>query len=167
MAKQSNEIQWLLDRAAIHDVLARYFHGIDARSQDQVRGCFTDDIVAFYDGRAPVKGIEALMKSFYAFDRQKSGEWKVTTHFMGNLNYKSLEGDVAETETNAFAFLVLPGAAGEQVAMRSLRYLDKLRRSKDGWQISERMHTLDWSCQVPTTFALTTARRMTVRPSGA
>ena len=172
MPQQRSEQQYLLDRAAIHDLHARYFQGLDRGKPDQVRSCFTEDIVAYYDGRsalrpggqAPMRGIDALMDSIITFKRQQAGEWKVTTHFMGNLNFNLLEQDVAETETNAIAFLVLAGEPADQVAMRSLRYLDKLRRGPDGWRISERLHTLDWSCQVPTTFAVTMAQRITGRP---
>jgi hypothetical protein len=165
MPQHRLDTPYLLDRAAIHDVLTRYFQGIDRGKPDQVRSCFTEDVQAYYDGRAPVRGIDALMDSFMAFRKQASVEWKVTTHFMGNLNFNSLEGDVAETETNAIAFLVLTDKPVERVAMRSLRYLDRLSRTEDGWRISERMHTLDWSCQVPTTFAVTMAQRMTTRPA--
>ena len=161
MPQNRLDAQWLLDRAAIHDVHTRYFQGIDAANQDQVRSCFTADVRAAYDGRTFVNGIDALMGSFLAFRKKAAGEWKVTTHFMGNLSFNSLEGDVAETETYAIAFLVLTGSPEDQVAMRSLRYLDRLRRTQDGWRISERVHTLDWSCQVPPTFAATMAQRVT------
>ena len=166
MAQHRIDTQWLLDRTAIQDVLARYFQGIDAGLLDQVRGCFTDDVRADYDGRASVHGIEALMDSFLVFKKKAAGEWKITTHFMGNFNLNALEADVALTETNAIAFLVLSGKPADQVAMRSLRYLDKLRRVNGEWRISERLHTLDWSCQVPATFAATMAQRATTLPSG-
>src|SRR5471032_823329 len=104
MPQHSFDTQRLLDRAAIHDVLARYFQGIDQGKPDQVRNCFTEDIQAHYDGRPPARGIDAMMNSLTAFRKQAACEWKVTTHFMGNLNFNLLEGDVAETETNAFAF---------------------------------------------------------------
>ena len=167
MPQHSVAYQYLLDRAAIHDLHARYFQGLDRDEPIQVQRCFTEDVVAFYDGRsalrpggqAAIKGIDALMDSLMTFRKHKTGEWKITTHFMGNLNINLLEGDQAETETNAIAFLVLPGEPTDQVAMRSLRYLDRLRRTQDGWRISERLHTLDWSCQVPTTFAVTMAQR--------
>ena len=90
---------------------------------------------------------------------------------MGNLNYNLLEGDVAETETNAIAFLVLPGIsaqAKDQVAMRSLRYLDRLRcvdNERNEWRISERRHTLDWSTEASTTFAVRLAQRLMAWPS--
>ncbi len=159
------DTQCLLDRAAIHDVLARYFQGIDRGKPDQVRSCFTEDVQANYDGRPPVRGIDALIDSITAFRKQEAGEWKVTTHFMGNLNINLLKGAVAATATNAIAFLVLTGKPTDQVAMRSLRYLDRLRRTEDGWLISDRVHTLDWSCQVPTTFAVTMTQRITTPPA--
>jgi hypothetical protein len=159
--------QYLMDRAAIHDLHARYFQGLDRSNPDQVRSCFTADVQAHYDGRsalrpdgAPSQGIDALMNSIITFKRQQSGEWKITTHFMGNLNINYLEGDVAETETNALAFLVVAGEPADQVVIRSLRYMDRLRRVERGWRISERRHTLDWSCQVPAIFAVTMAQRL-------
>lgn len=168
MSQQPAEIQRLLDRAAIHDVLTRYFQGIDAANTEQVRACFTEDIRAAYDGRSFVQGIDTLMGSFRAFRSKASGEWKASTHFMGNLSYNLLKDEVAETETYAFAFIVTAGATTDQVAMRSLRYLDRLRKTKDGWRISDRVHTLDWSCEVPATFvAAMSARIATTLPERA
>ena len=83
---------------------------------------------------------------------------------MGNLNIHLLEGDAAETETYAIAYLARPGKPADQIVMRSLRYLDRLRRVNGGWRISERRHTLDWSCDFPATFAATLAQRITAWP---
>ena len=164
--------QYLLDRAAIQDLHARYFQGLDRSDPGQVRSCFTDDVIAHYDGRSalrphgePVHGIDALIDSIITFKRQQSGEWKITTHFMGNLNIDFLEGNVAETETYAIAFLVVAGEPADQVVMRSLRYMDRLRKVNNSWRISERRHTLDWSCQVPTIFAVTMAQRVATYPA--
>lgn len=165
MSQNPIDIQYLLDRAAIHDVLARYYQGLDQGKPQQVRSCFTDDVCAKFDERPPTRGIAALMDSFAVFRKHQSGEWKITTHFMGNLNFNLLEGDVAETETNAIAFLVLPGEPKEQVTMRSLRYLDRLRRTQQGWRICERLHTLDWSCHVPTSYSLSVGQRLMKRPA--
>ena len=165
MSQNPADIQYLLDRAAIQDVLARYYQGLDQGKQEQVRSCFTDDVCAKFDERPPTRGIAALMDSFSVFKKHQSGEWKITTHFMGHLNFNLLQGDVAETETNAIAFLVLPGEPKEQVTMRSLRYLDRLRRTQDGWRICERLHTLDWSCHVPTSYSLSIGQRLMTRPA--
>jgi hypothetical protein len=162
MAQDSADVRYLLDRTAIQDVLSRYFFGIDRRDPEIVRGCFTDDVQAHYDERPPTRGIEALMAGFRTFKRPKEGTIKITTHFMGNLNFRLIEGHTAETETNAIAFLVDPA---DQVAMRSLRYIDRLRRQADGWRISDRIHTLDWSCRMPATFAATFAQRVSALPA--
>ena len=165
MTQHRIDVQSLLDRAAIGDVLGRYFQGIDLGNQDQVRSCFTEDVQATYHGRSAVRGIDALIESIPSFRKQATGEWRVSSHFMGNLNFGLLEGNVAETETYAIAFLVLAGEPADQLAMRSLRYLDRLRRVEDGWRISDRLHTLDWSCQVPATFAVTMAGRLGALPA--
>ena len=164
MAHSSSEIQHLIDRAAIHDLHARYFQGLDRGSPGQVRSCFTDDVRCHYDKRTPTTGIEAFMASLQNFNKLQAGTMKITTHFMGNLTIMRIEDDAAETETNAIAFLVEPANGSDLVAMRSLRYLDRMRREQTGWRISERIHTLDWSCQVPANFALTLAQRISVPP---
>lgn len=162
---ETKDIQVLLDRAAIHDLHVRYFHGIDLGLRDQVRSCFAEDVVAQYDKRPEVRGIEALMAQIPSFARQESGEWKISTHFMGNLHFRSLAGDIAETETHAFAFLVLTTTMPQdQVAMRSLRYVDRLVRGDGAWRIHRRLHTLDWSCQVPTDFSTTLRERKATCP---
>jgi ketosteroid isomerase-like protein len=159
------EVRKLNDRAGIHDVIGRYFQGLDRADYERVRSCFTDDVLAQYDDRPGVSGIEAMMDSFKTFRRMKDGSMRITTHFMGNLNYMKLEGDVAETETNAIAFLVHNVSPEGPVAMRSLRYLDRLRRVDTGWKIAVRRHTLDWSCQVSADFSLNLARRLVSLPA--
>lgn len=158
------DLQYVLDRTAIAEVLARYFQGLDRGLADQVRSCFADDVQAFYDDREPVSGIEALMDSLVTFRTLAAGTLKATTHFMGNFHLQRLQGDVAETETYAIAFLVLPGEAGGSVAMRSLRYLDRLRKANGQWRICARRHTLDWRCELQPAFAAALAQRMTVWP---
>ena len=164
MAQHSAEMQYLIDRAAIQQLLARYFQGLDRSDAEQVRSCFTDDVRCHYDKRSPTRGIEELMGSLQNFNKLRAGTMKITTHFMGNFNLTLLQGDAAEAETNAIAFLVEPTNGVDVVAMRSLRYLDRMRRERDGWRISDRIHTLDWSCQVPANFALTLGQRISALP---
>jgi len=165
MAQHPSEVQYLIDRAAIQELLARYFQGLDRSDPVQVRSCFTDDVHCHYDKRTPTRGIEELMGSLQNFNKLRASTMKITTHFMGNFSLGRLEGDVAETETNAIAFLVEPENGADMVAVRSLRYLDKMRHQKDGWRISDRIHTLDWSCRMPANFALTLAQRVSVLPA--
>lgn len=164
MTRPPINMQYVLDKTAIEEVITRYFQALDRALPEQVRSCFTDDIKAYYDGRPPLQGIENMMASMNTFQKLAQGERLASTHFMGNVNIHVLDGDKAETETYAIAFLVLPGEPG-RVAMRSLRYLDRLRRVEGGeWRISERRHTLDWSTESSTTFAATLAQRLKAWP---
>lgn len=164
MPQSRIDLQYVLDRTAIEEVITRYFQGLDRGLRDQVRSCFTDDVKAYYDGREPISGIEDMMNSLHTFKRLAAGTMKATTHFMGNLNINRLDGDVAETETYAIAYLVHPVEPAGPVAMRSLRYLDRLRRVNGEWRISERRHTLDWSCELQANFAVALAQRVTKWP---
>jgi ketosteroid isomerase-like protein len=158
------DLQYVLDRTAIEAVITRYFQGLDRGLRDQVRSCFTDDVKAYYDGRDPISGIEDMMRSLNTFKRLAAGTMKATTHFMGNLSIHRLQGDMAETETYAIAFLVHPNDPAGPVAMRSLRYLDRLRKAQGEWRISERRHTLDWSSELKADFAVALAQRITTWP---
>jgi hypothetical protein len=159
---QIAKLQNLIDRAAIQDVLMRYFHAADSGDKDAVRSCFTSDVVATYEGRTPVTGVDALIAQIALFDNLASGACKVSTHFAGNLQFKEIAGDRAETVTNAFAFLV--SREGDTVAVRSLRYLDRLRCEGGDWKIAERLHTLDWSCNLPCAFARAFQEKLNVFP---
>lgn len=165
MTGQNADLQRLLDRAAIRDLHVRYFRGVDLGDEAVVRSCFDPGIIASYHSRDTVHGIDALIKSMPNFPKQKSGEWRISTHFMGNLEFRRLEGDEAETETHAFAFLVLTIPSPDHLAMRSLRYIDRLRRREGDWRVVRRLHTLDWACEVPTTFATQLSLRKATPPA--
>ena len=158
-------VQELLDRARIRDLLVRYFHGADRADKIAVRSCFTDDVVAKFEGRPKVKGADALIDQMAIFRKLGAGELTITTHFMGSLHFLHLDRASAETETYAFAFLVAPHDAAHVVRMRSLRYVDGLVRMRNDWKIASRLVTLDWSCVVPCDFARAFADRQVAIPA--
>jgi len=166
---QTKDLNYLVAKDDIKVVISNYFLGLDRSDPNLVRNCFTKDVVSQYDGRSAIRpgtqedkvGIDQLMNSLVTFDRHKSGEWKITTHFMGNFNLISLDknSSEAETETNAIAFIVINEKGADKVLMRSLRYLDRLRKTNDGWKIYLRNHTLDWSTESPTNFYIEMTQR--------
>lgn len=169
MSQDQIDAKYLINKAQIESVICQYFQGLDHCNQTQVRNCFDSHIRAAYHGREVVQGIDALMSSLKGvyFDKIEAGELRLATHFKGNFNVGLLEEDAAETETNALAFLVKAGSPVDRVAMRSLRYLDRWRRGPGGWRITERIHTLDWSCEENTTFARSMAKRILQLPHEA
>ncbi|MFZ4286360.1 nuclear transport factor 2 family protein [Variovorax sp. HJSM1_2] len=153
------EIQALIDRAAIQDVLMLYFSAADAGDRLAVRQCFTEDVRAQYESRPEVRGVDALLEQIVLLGNLASGVCRVSTHFAGNLRFKELRREWAETELNAFACLV--DQSGTTVAIRSLRYLDRLRKEDGEWKVAARLHTLDWAMAVPCTFARPFAEKLT------
>ena len=90
----SSRVRALADRAAIQDVVARYFTGLDRQDFDRVASCFTSDVVAEYRGRV-LEGVDALVDITRGVRR-----YAVTTHFMGNYLVE-VRGDTATAETYA------------------------------------------------------------------
>lgn len=154
----------LLDQIAMQAVVSRYFQGVDRNDLAQMRACFTADVKGTYANRGTVVGVDEVLAMLRShFENMENGTIRVCTHFMGTFNIDRLEGDSAETETYALAFLVRAGAATsdpDAMAMRSLRYLDRWKRTAEGWKICERIHTLDWSCKQAPDFATTMAKRL-------
>lgn len=131
-----NDVQALLDRAAIQDVLLRYARGVDRRDLAIVAACFAPE--AAYDG-ALARGTiaQALPALARAFTRYAS-----TMHFIGN-QLIELDGDRARSETYTVAYhrLLEPPPRDRTVG---IRYEDELARTGSGWCIVRRVVRLDW-----------------------
>lgn len=157
--------QYLLDYAAIRDVVEFYFMAVDRADDPGVCSCFTADLESTYHQRATLYGLDAMMDQIIRpfFDRLKKGEVKVSTHFMGNFRLENLQGDVAHSEVYAIATHVLPDPEGKshsRLRTVSLRYLDRLKRTSAGWRIDKRVQTLDWACELPGTNATPLPQRV-------
>ena len=118
-------LRGLLDRAALFDLHARYFQGLDSGREAQVRGCFLPDVRAIYHNRPEAVGLEALMADSLTpfFQRLASRHTRIATHFMGNVVFERIDGDVAETEVYAIAF---------GVRARAVLLLAEARRRRNG-----------------------------------
>lgn len=134
-------LQELSDRAEIHDVLMRYFRGVDRTELELVRSCFHAD--AYSDYGEPFRGgvdefIEHLSTYLPALNR--------TVHFAGNVLIE-LDGDTAQTETYVIAFdEAKPGHPWGDDAFVTIwvRYLDRLERRDGRWRIAGRRMVRDW-----------------------
>ncbi len=127
------EINELVDRQHIADVLALYCERLDEYDISAMAAVFTEDVVTDYGaGRGgTVVGREAV--------RQRIGdaqaEFRRTSHQLGQSRV-IITGESAEAVTYVTAWHEWPD--GRQAALR-LRYLDRLRRQTDGrWLIAQR-----------------------------
>ena len=128
------DLQALLDRAAIQDVLLRYARGVDRKDLRLVATCFAPD--AAYDGtlgRGRIgDALEKLGEAMERYDR--------TMHFIGNHSIE-VAGEVATSEAYCLAHHVLRDGGRLVVAVR---YLDDLVRRDGRWMITARKAEVEW-----------------------
>jgi len=140
------DLQTLADRAAIEDVVVRYFYAYDAGDLDLLATCFTDDATAEFGG---VK-VDGGGRGISAFLRGAGGPRVVTnaSHYVSNVRIE-LEGDVATVDCYAISCRSDPAGASP-MQMRGLRYRDRFARGSDGgWRIADRVHTAVWQASAP------------------
>lgn len=126
------EVQYLIDRLQISDVIVAYTFGIDRRDYDLVRGCFAPNI-RYKDGDKEVNGLDAFM----AYIKPHMEQVKSTNHFVGNQRI-NLRGDRAEVET--YYFLTHRDGFGDSSpwSRGARKFKDRLVKQGDRWLIEER-----------------------------
>lgn len=129
----------LVARTRVREVLESYFHGLDAREEDTIGACFTEDAVATHfsgsaseftlSGNAEIaRYLCELMRTFAA-----------STHNASNVVIR-IQGAVATADTFAIATVI----AADRVRVRGLRYLDELVEVASRWRIRKRTHIPIW-----------------------
>lgn len=119
------------DCYAIEQLLHRYCHNADYNPPEAMRKLFTDDAV-FEIGAMNVRceGLEAIL----AFFNHARGSFPPSQHVTSNLVIEG-EGDNAQCSSYLQMVTIVDGTA--QIGITG-RYMDKLRRTADGWRLSER-----------------------------
>lgn len=133
MSATPAEVDDLLDRQAIADLLARYCQTLDEYDLDAMAATFTEDAVTDYgEGRGGrVEGREAIRARIAA----GQAEFRRTAHVLGQ-SLVEIEGHRAEGVTYVTAWHEWQD--GRQAALR-LRYVDVFRRDQGRrWSIAER-----------------------------
>jgi hypothetical protein len=138
----ANLARTLADRAAIHDVLLRYFRGCDRGDVELMKECFFDDAQVdygfFYSGS--VAGFIEAAESPAAL-----AAYERTLHFVGNMLI-DLDGDAARSETYTIAHHVTTDDhewAGAFVLVY-MRYIDDFCRRGDRWAVVRRVVSYEW-----------------------
>ncbi len=136
-------LRWLLDRAEIHDLLARYAVGVDERDYALVRACFAEKFEANYLGNE-FDEIEALIGFVRGVEQLG---W--TRHFLGRMLLE-LRADSATSETLALISHRPkddPQAAGDRKRSRERmgvgRYHDEWVRERGRWRVRSRRHGVE------------------------
>jgi SnoaL-like domain len=103
----------LLDRIAIHDLIARYASAVDRRDWARVRDTFHPDA---HDDHGEYKGD---VDGFIAWVSKRHAEIPQSMHFLGNCLIEFASADVALVETYFVAKQTITGGATTASAMLS------------------------------------------------
>lgn len=123
------QLQWLVDRAAISDLLIDFARALDDKDWEGYAANFAEDGVLaltptiFHDGREGLADFVAGSLGRYA-----------GTHHLSTNHAISLDGDEATTRSYLIAAHVLDEADPARHADSAGWYRCRVRRTSDGWR---------------------------------
>lgn len=142
-----SELQALVDKDAIRDVLYRYARAVDRGDSALLRSCYHADATADY-GRQNAEGSDAVEAHLEACALMHN--WIETSlHCIGNVLIE-LDGDVATVESYLVDTLRPVDAdqpvPGQQVLLQLFaRYVDRFEKRDGQWRIARRVTVQDMS----------------------
>jgi hypothetical protein len=141
----------LNERLRVRETIERYFFGVDAKDEEALVRCFTDEARAEYHRMTPeeniISGGLSIAKDVYS----NCSQFTCSNHSVSNF-VVDINPDGANANTFAIAHVIL----GTKALLRGLRYQDHLVRDLDGWRIARRIHTPLWQIEadvLPPAFA--------------
>jgi len=133
------EIQALLDKQAIAELVTSYCRAIDRRDVEAIRALYhpdsVDDHGSYFQGSgmAYIDTIASLWEPM-----------ETLQHHATMINTR-LEGNYAESESYGLHFMQMRTPDGLEDIVVGGRFLDKFERRNNVWKFLHRTHTIDWS----------------------
>ena len=141
MSDANGQIQMLVDRLEIDDLLTRYTVALDTRSWDLLATVFTPDATIDYTSS---QGIKGQFPEVAAWLEQALTPFAATQHMLGNRQI-DLDGDRGSGRTYFFNPNLLVGDDGGTTLLYvGGFYLDRFVRTGDGWRIEDRYEETSW-----------------------
>lgn len=128
----------------IRNVLGKYAQAVDDRDFVTVGQCFTEDALASYSGLTIPRGRANVVEHVSGVARTQMSQ-----HFLLPIIVDVHDEKSANSVCYGLAVLIQKTDDGERSVCRGLRYADTWRRTEAGWQISERLHSADWTWDLP------------------
>lgn len=135
----SDVIEEMLDRQAIVDLTISYGWVLDHGPREDLREVFTDDAVAIYGG-VRFEGVDSIIAKV----EESLGRLTISQHLVSNQQV-AIHGDTARCRCYLQAQHTLRGTEGGDNYVMAGRYEDDLVRTPEGWRISKRELTIDWT----------------------
>jgi SnoaL-like domain len=135
-----SDLQTLLDKSALYELIARYCRCMDRRDFTQARTLFHDDAiierVAIFSGTAD---------EYIAWISKVTPQFELTVHRIFNTLFV-VDGDQAEGEIYLEAYHRTKGPEAREATVGG-RYLDRFERRNGLWKFRYRTSTAD-RCEV-------------------
>ena len=137
------QMQQLLDRQAIEDVLVRYGRSLDWLDEAAQASCFWPDAeidYGFFKGSG-ADWVPVVMD----VERASLRRW----HICAGITV-SIDGDIANSECYGLSTATVENEQGEREdAVFGGRYLDVFARRNGEWRIARRQYIADWAQRFP------------------
>ncbi len=135
LTEVQSRLQYLEDRAAILDCIARHARGCDRHDTALLAGAYHDDGVDEH-GAAVIAGTDYPLWANTAHSATSLAHLhNVTTHTC------EIDGDTAHTES--YIIVTMLAADGKTATVMCGRYLDRLERRGGQWRIAVRRSTVE------------------------
>ena len=138
-----SQLQAVIDKQAIQDVLVRYCRGVDRCDLEILRSAYWEDATddhGSFSGNA-WEFCDYLIPALKRMQR--------TMHLISNTHIELL-ADWAKSETYCVAHHLM-GESGDQEMVVGGRYLDLFEKRLGTWRIKTRVYVMDWNQNNPST----------------
>lgn len=144
----------LADEAELRALSATYARGLDRQDRDLVRCVFADDATTHYGAfrGGPDEMADMAMRALSAY--------QATQHILGQINL-TIEGETASGEVYFQAFHQHATEGFDRFICG--RYIDRYRRTPEGWRMTHRTEVVDWTRTEPSASEYFEKRPETVR----
>ncbi|HEX8901938.1 nuclear transport factor 2 family protein [Vitreimonas sp.] len=143
MSKHAPEIQALLDKQAITEVINLYLRAADRADIELLATCYHDDAWEDHGGvfNGPAKEYVAIMAKMLP----KGG---VMNHLSTNILIE-LNGDSAKAEHYILAYARMKKDGEKFDTLTLARAIDRFERRDDVWRIAKRTLVWEWNHEMP------------------
>jgi 3-phenylpropionate/cinnamic acid dioxygenase small subunit len=141
-APDYNDPTYVADRLAIEDLLTRYALAIDTKDWDLLDTVFTPDAKLDYTTAGGIAGDYPKVKAWLA---EVLAGFPMTQHFITN-HAVTIEGDGATVRSYVYNPMGSHRRDGTlKLFYTGGFYVDRMRRTADGWRIVDRYEDMTWS----------------------
>jgi hypothetical protein len=133
----------LIARTEIYDVLMRYMRGVDRRDMDLVRSAYHPDATQTNPYLGP--GEEGTVDGLIELMTRNAAHIPMSMHLLSNILYEFASDELAIVESYLVAYQVYRGENGEEgFRQTGSRYLDRFEKRHGEWKIARRVLPLNF-----------------------